>query len=171
MKRRGPDHYRQISECTEDNTGGTAETFTWVLFLRCGGPADGADSAHFAGLNPQLLSPVSSPHQGAFDLCDNLWIAAAGQASASRTNDGLYAVPVAGSEHGYMRQFLSSVPGGTIAGLTFTPNNHPLFCSVHHPGDGSSLKDPSSTWPERAIPPRPSVIAVEQTDGCRVIES
>jgi uncharacterized protein len=171
MKRRGPDRYSQMIECTEDDADGTAEPFTWALLLRCGGPSDGADSAHFAGRNPQLISPVSSPHHIAFDLCDNLWIAAADQSSASRTNDGLYAVPVAGSEHGYLRQFLSTVPGGTIAGLTFTPNSHALFCSVQHPGDGSNLNDPSSTWPERAIPPGTNVIAVENTDGCRVIET
>ena len=70
-----------------------------------------------------------------------------------------------------MRQFLSSVPGSTIAGLSFTPNNHSLFCSVQHPGKGSSLDDPSSTWPDRTIPPRPSVITVERSESSRVIGS
>jgi uncharacterized protein len=84
---------------------------------------------------------------------------------------GVYAVPVAGPEHGHLRQFLSSVPGGTIAGLTFTPNNHALFCSVQNLGKGSSLDDLSSTWPDRTIPPRPNVIAVEKSEGSRVIGS
>jgi secreted PhoX family phosphatase len=171
VMRREPDHYDQIIECTEDHADGTGEPFTWALFLRCGGPSNGADSAHFAGLNPQPVSPVSFPYHIAFELCDNLWIATAGQASVFRTNGGLDAIAVAGSQYGYWRQCLSCVPGGTIAGLTFTPNNHPLFCSVQQPPDGSSLNDPSSTWPERAIPPRPSGIAVEKTDGCRVSES
>jgi secreted PhoX family phosphatase len=127
MKRHRADYNGQIIECTEDNAEATAETFTWALFHRWGGPSDGADSAYFAGLNPHLISPVSSPHQVAFGLSNNLWVAAADQASASRTSDALYAVRVAGSEWGHLRQFLSSVPAGTIAGLTFTPNNPPSF--------------------------------------------
>lgn len=84
---------------------------------------------------------------------------------------GVYAVSVAGPEHGHLRQFLSSVPGGTIAGLTFTPNNHTLFCSVQNFEKGCSLDDLSSTWSDRTIPPRPSVIALEKREGSRVIES
>jgi secreted PhoX family phosphatase len=127
MKHRGPDHYGQVSECTEDKAGGMVKTLTWVFFLRWGDPSDGADSAYFAELNPQLISPVPSPQQLVFRVSDNLWVAAADQTSASRARDGFYAVPVAGSQHGYMSQFLRSVPGGTIAGLTFTPNNPPSF--------------------------------------------
>jgi uncharacterized protein len=171
MKRRRADHNGQIIECTEDNADGTVEPFTWALFLFCGGPSNGADSAHFAGLKPQLIGPVASSHHVAFDLCDSLWITAAGQALVSRTNGGLDAIPVVGSPCGYLRQYPSCVPGATIAALTFTPTNCPLFCSVQQPRDGSSLNDSSSTWLERAIPPCPSVIAVEKTDGCRVIES
>jgi secreted PhoX family phosphatase len=170
MKRCRSDYHGQISACTEDNAGNAAEPFTWALFPGCASPPDGADSAHFMGLNPQLMRPVSSPHHTAFGLRDNLWIAAADQASASRMNDGLDAIPVVGSQCG-LRQCLRYVLGGTIADLTFTPNNHPLFCSVQQHRDGSSLNDPSSTWLERAIPPRPNVIAVEKTDGACVIES
>jgi secreted PhoX family phosphatase len=171
MKRPMADHNGQIIECTEDNADGTAELFTWALLLRCDGPSNGVDSAHFTGLNPQPISLVSSPHHVAFDLCDNLWVAAAGQAWVSRTNGGLDAIPVVGSHCGYLRQCLRCAPRGTRAGLTFTPNNHALFRSVQQARDGSSLNDQSNTWPERAIPPRPSVIAVENTDGRRVIES
>jgi Bacterial protein of unknown function (DUF839) len=61
VKHRGPDHYGQVSECTEDKAGGSVKTFTWVLFFCCGGPSDGACSTYVAGLNPQLISPVPSP--------------------------------------------------------------------------------------------------------------
>jgi secreted PhoX family phosphatase len=171
MKRRRADHNGQIIECTEDNADSTAEPFTWALLLLRGGPSNGADSAHFAGLKPQLVSPVSSPHHVAFDLCDNLWIAAAGQASVSRTNGGLDAIPVVVSQCGYLRQCLSCVPGGTLAALTFTPNNHTPSCSVQYPRAGSDLDDPLSIWSDQTFPPCTSVIAVEKTEGCRVIES
>ena len=124
-----------------------------------------------AGLNPRPVSPVSSPRNITFDLCGNLWIATADQASALRRNGGVSAVPVAGPECGYLRQPLSGIPGGAIASLTFTPNNHTLFCSVQHLVEGSALSDPSSTWPDRAIPPCPSAIAVEKTEGSRAIGS
>jgi hypothetical protein len=46
-----------------------------------------------------------------------------------------------------------------------------LSCSVQHAGDGSDIDDPSSIWPDQAFPPGASVIAVEKTEGCHVIES
>jgi uncharacterized protein len=171
VNRRGVNRYGHLIECTEDRSDCTAETFTWALLLFWGESSNPADGAYFTGVNPRLGRPVSSPRQISFDLCGNLWVATASQAAAFRKNDGVYAIPVAGLERGSLHQFLSSVPGGTITGLTFTPNNHTLFCSVQHPGKGSSLDDPSSTWPDRTIPPRPSVIAVEKSESSRVIGS
>jgi hypothetical protein len=107
----------------------------------------------------------------AFELGGNLWIAAVGQLSMFKKNAGVYAVPFTGPGRGVLRQFLSSVGGGIIAGLTFTPNNHTLFCSVQHAGEDCSLDDSSNTRPDRPVPPRPSVIVVEKTDGNRVIGS
>jgi uncharacterized protein len=119
-------------------------------------------------LTPTLL-PCNS-HR-AYSINGDLWIAATGQASTFRKNDGLYTVPVTGPERGYLRQLLSGVPGGAIANLTCTPNDRTLFCAGQHAGAGATVDDPPSTWPERAIPPRLSVIAVEKTEGSRVIGS
>ena len=170
MNRRGPNRHGYIIECTEDSSDCTTETFTWTLFhLRSEPSIHIIDGGYFTGFEPRLVRPVSFPRHLTFDLGGNAWIATVGQASALRGKDGVYAMPVAGPERGPMRQFLSSVRGSTIAGLSFTPNNHTLFCSVQHPGKGSSLDNPSSTWPDRTIPPRPSVITVEKSENSRVI--
>jgi secreted PhoX family phosphatase len=162
---RGPNRHGHIIELTEHNDDHTAQRFTWEIFILCGDPDNPDDGAYFAGFDPSLVSPISSPDNITFDLQGNLWIATDGQTSTFKKNDGVYAVPVEGQERGYLRQFLSGVPGGELASLTFSPNNHALFCSIQHPGEGSSLANPSSTWPDGTLPPRPSVIVVERTGG------
>jgi hypothetical protein len=122
-----------------------------------------------AGAPPLVLAPSTL---GQFDLHGHLWIATDGQPSTFKKKDGVYAVPAEGPERGYVRQFLSGVPGGEVASLIFSPNNHALFCSVQHPAEGSTIDNLSSTWPDDTTPPRPSVIVVEKTGvGSRVIGS
>jgi hypothetical protein len=169
---RSPNRHGHIIELTEDHDDHTAETFTWEIFILCGDPNNPDDDSYFAGFDASLVSPISSPDNITFDLQGNLWIATDGQPSTFGMNDGIYAVPVDGPERGYLRQFLSGVPGGEMASLAFNPNNHALFCSVQHPGEGSTIDNPSSTWPDGTTPPRPSVIVVERTSGeSRVIGS
>jgi len=169
---RADNRHGHIIELTEDDNDHMAQTFTWEIFLLCGDPDNPDDGAYFAGFDPRLVSPISSPDNITFDLRGNLWIATDGQPSTFGKNDGIYAVPVEGPERGYVRQFLSGVPGGEMASLAFNPHNHALFCSVQHPGEGSTLAAPSSTWPDGTTPPRPSVIAVErESGGSRVIGS
>lgn len=169
---RADNRHGHVIEFIEDNNDHTSQTFTWEIFLLCGDPDNPDDGAYFAGFDPRLVSPISSPDNITFDLRGNLWIATDGQPSTFGKNDGIYAVPVEGPERGYVRQFLSGVPGGEMASLAFNPNNHALFCSVQHPGEGSTLAAPSSTWPDGTTPPRPSVIVVERdSGGSRVIGS
>lgn len=94
-----------------------------------------------------------------------------GQPGTFQKNDGIYAVPVEGPERGYLRQFLSGPRGAEICGPEFTPNNSALFCAVQHPGEGSTLAEPLSTWPDGAAPPRPSVVVVTRERGRPVIGS
>ena len=169
---RADNRHGHIIELTEDSDDHTAVTFAWEIFLLCGDPNNPEDETYFAGFEPSLVSPISSPDNITFDQQGNLWISTDGQISTFEQNDGGYAVPVAGQARGYVRQFLSGVPGGETASLIFTPNNQALFVAVQHPGEGSTLDNPSSTWPDGTIPPRPSVIVVEKTGGgSRVIGS
>jgi uncharacterized protein len=162
---RANNRHGHIIELTEDGSDPASLTFTWEIFILCGDPENPDDGAFFAGFDPSRVSPISSPDNLTFDNAGNLWISTDGQPSTFEKNDGVYAVPVEGPQRGYVRQFLSGVPGGEMASLIFTPNNHTLFCSVQHPGEGSVIENPSSTWPDGTTPPRPSVIAVVKEGG------
>jgi hypothetical protein len=39
-----------------------------------------------------------------------------------------------------------------------------LFCAIQHPGEGSTLDQPISSWPDGTVP-RPSVIAIGKPYG------
>ncbi|WP_322794883.1 PhoX family phosphatase [Tepidiforma sp.] len=140
----------------------TSDTFRWGIFMLCGDPA--TDQTYFAGFPPSLCSPISSPDNIAFDRKGNLWISTDGQTSSFKKNDGVFAVPVEGPERGYNRQFLSGVPGGEVASLIFSDTDDTLFVSIQHPGEGTTLANPSSRFPD-GKDPRPSVIFVRKDDG------
>lgn len=102
-----------------------------------------------------------------FDSDGNLWIATDGMGSPlGGVNDALYACPVEGEERGYLRQFLSVVPGAETCGPTLTPDEQTLLVAVQHPGEGGVLGGspaPLSGFPDYAGgPPRPSVIQVRK---------
>jgi hypothetical protein len=60
---------------------------------------------------------------------------------------------------------LTQALGCEICGPEFTPNFTTLFCAIQHPGAGGTLESPVSTRPDGTTPPRPSAIAIVQTDG------
>ena len=74
-----------------------------------------------------------------------------------------------GPSRGYVRQFLSGVPGGEVATLKFTGDMRTLFASIQHPGEGRGLPNPISNWPDGDMP-RPSVVAVRHI-GQRIVGS
>lgn len=154
-----------IIELTEDGNDYAATTFAWEIFMLCGDPANPEDRTYFAGFDPSLVSPISSPDNITFDREGNLWIATDGQPGTFQKNDGIFVVPVEGPERGYLRQFLSGPRGAEICGPEFTPSATALFCAVQHPGEGCSLAQPVSTWPDGGIPPRPSVVVVTGERG------
>lgn len=156
-----------IIELTEAGNDATATTFRWEIFMLCGDPAVAADNTYFAGWTGGV-SPISSPDNITFDRQGNLWIATDGQINTFRRNDGVYVVPTAGPQRGYVRQLLSGVPGGEVASLALSSDDRFLFVSIQHPAEGSTLANPTSRFPDGDMP-RPTVIVVENTGGTRVI--
>jgi uncharacterized protein len=139
----------------EDDHAGTA--FVWNILLVCGDPAT-ADT-YFGGFDKTQVSPISCPDNLAFDTHGNLWISTDGNALGS--NDGLFAVALAGERRGETKQFLT-VPRGAETCGPIIDSRRVVVC-VQHPGevDGASADAPASHWPDGGdSQPRPSVVAV-----------
>ncbi len=161
---RANNRHGHILELTEAKNDPASTTFAWEVFMLCGDPAVAADGTFYAGFDPSQVSPISSPDNITFDQQGNLWIATDGQINTFRRNDGVYVVPTAGAQRGFLRQFLSGIPGGEVASLVLSPDNRTLFASIQHPGEGSTYDSPTSTFPDGGKP-RPAVIAVRKGDG------
>ena len=159
---RDNNRHGQILEITEDGGDQTSETFTWNLPIVCGDPADPA--SYFAGYDKTRVSPISCPDNVAFDGYGNLWISTDGNALGS--NDGLFAVPMAGPDRGHLKQFLSVPIGAETCGPFITRDNRSVFIAVQHPGeaDGATLENPASRWPHGNYA-KPGVVCVWRPDG------
>lgn len=152
-----------IIEITEDGDDAAATRFRWDIFLLAGKPDD--PSTFFAGFAKDQVSPIATPDNLAFDDAGNMWISTDGQPKALGVNDGFYAVPVDGSDRGHVRMFASVPRGAEAAGPAFTPDGATFFAAVQHPGEGGSIAQPLSDWPDRAQPPRPAVVVIRRQQG------
>ncbi|MCG5053291.1 MAG: PhoX family phosphatase [Myxococcales bacterium] len=154
-------HVIEISEANADNG---SQTFSWEILLLCGDPAIASQGSYFAGFDPSRVSKISCPDNLDFDQDGNLWIATDGMPNSpgfTGLNDGIFAVPVEGPDRGYVRQFLSSVPGAEVASLKHSTDDRTLFACIQHPGEGGGLPNTLSSWPDNTnTPPRPAVVAV-----------
>jgi len=178
--------FGHILELTEENHDAAAMRFRWSVFLLAGDPrspggqllTDAADlhaggvghaDTYYAGYDDaRELAPIGCPDNLGFDPGGNLWIVTDGDQPRGG-NNGAFAVPVDGPDRGYLRQFMSAPRGAEVCGCEFTPDGETFFLSVQHPGEGSTLEQPSSDWPDGGgRPPRPSVIAVRRDGGGRV---
>ncbi|MET9965807.1 PhoX family phosphatase [Streptomyces sp. NPDC006356] len=146
-----------ILELEERRGDAASKSFAWRLMLVCGDPED--PSTYFAGFDKSKVSPISCPDNVAFDAHGNLWIATDG--SALGANDGLFAVPVKGSERGHVKQFLTVPKGAECCGPIITEDR--ILVAPQHPGetDGATAEKPGSLWPDGpGSIPRPSVVTV-----------
>lgn len=162
---RAANRHGHVIEVTETGGDHASLTFRWEIFMLCGNPAVPADEpTYFAGFDKTRVSAISSPDNITFDQRGNLWIATDGQINTFNRNDGIFAVPVEGADRGFVRQFLSGVPGGECASLALTPDDTTLFVSIQHPAEGSTIDSPTHRWPD-GNEPRPTVIAVTKAVG------
>ncbi len=157
--------YGQVVELQEAEA--TDLTFTWSLVVVCGDPSD--PTTYFSGYPKQLVSPISSPDNVAFDSSGNLWISTDGQGNLG-LNDALHLVPVEGPHRGHVQQFLAVPTGGETCGPVIDEESSSVFVAVQHPGDvdGASPENPASSFPygrtayraANVKGPRPSVVQV-----------
>ena len=175
-----------ILEILEDGDDAAALRFRWNIFMLAGDPRSpdsrfltdaaallpgrlGAQDTYYAGhVGAATPAPMACPDNLAFDPGGNLWILTDGTQPRG-DNNGAFAVPVTGPERGNLRQFMSAPVGAEACGCEFTPDGETLFLSIQHPGEGGSVRKPTSHWPDgEGLPPRPSVIAVRRRGGGRV---
>ncbi|RYE74449.1 MAG: DUF839 domain-containing protein, partial [Myxococcales bacterium] len=146
----------------------TADTFAWNLLLICGG--EDTAGTYFGGYEGPV-SPISCPDNVAFDSVGNLWISTDGQPGTMQVCDGLFKVPLAGSERGHVQQFLAVPAGAETCGPVIHDRDGSVFVSVQHPGENGSWDYPQSMFPDFVAPgaragrgdfagPRPTVVQV-----------
>jgi secreted PhoX family phosphatase len=178
--------FGHVLEIEEEAGDAAARRFRWNVFLLAGDPAVsdarllsdaatlrpgrlGSQDTYYAGAtDAATLAPIGCPDNLGFDPQGNLWIVTDG-AQPRGDHNGAFAVPVEGADRGRLVQFMSAPAGAEVCGCEFTPDGTTLFLAVQHPGEGGTLSEPVSDWPDGGGgPPRPSVIAIRRRDGGRV---
>ena len=160
---RTPDFMGYILEIKETNGDPSSLTFTWDVPIFCGIPqhADQSKRLIIKGQDaPASYPPISAPDNLTFDSKGRVWIATDGNPSSSRLglNDGVY---VYDPRTGELKAFMFGPAGSEICGPLLSDDENTFFCAIQHPGERSSVSDPSSLFPYDGTPiPRPSVIAI-----------
>ena len=165
-----------VIELIEDEGDAAALTFQWNILVRCGDPSVPEHDTRFGDIKDPVaagVSPISDPDNLVHDDEGNLWISTDGQYFSDSVgfgqNDGVFAVPVEGSDRGLLKQFLSGVPGGEVCGPEFSGDNRTFFCAIQHPNDGEAFE---KFWPvdeaEGDRVSKPSLIAVTHKYGRKI---
>ncbi len=160
---RANNKFGHVLELRERHDDPTARRFRWKLVLIAGDPSDPV--TYFSGFDKGEVSPISCPDNVAFDESGNLWIATDGMPGTLQACDGLFMMPVAGSDKGHVQQFLSVPVGAECCGPVVRMEDNTILVAVQHPGevDDASPDNVVSTFPYRGdSQPRPSVIHVRQ---------
>ncbi len=173
--------FGHVIELTEDDAG--AMRFRWNVFLLAGDPRTPgstffskyedlaqsrlfAPDTYYAGHgNAADVSPFACPDNLAIDSFGRLWIVTDAD-ERNFANNGCFVCPTTGPERGTLRQLMSAPVGAEVCGGEFTPDGTTLFLSIQHPGEGGTVDEPRSHWPDGGdLPPRASLIAVRRKDG------
>jgi uncharacterized protein len=160
---RVPNPYGHVLELREDGDNAGARSFRWRIFLLCGDPAD--PGTYFAGYPRELVSPIGSPDNMTFDNEGNIWLATDGT-QPTGGNNGLFACPTRGAERGHVQLFATVPVGAETCGPLLTRDNRSLFIAVQHPGEGGTVEEPTSHWPDGGDSrPRPAVTSIWRSAG------
>ncbi len=173
-----------IIEITEDGDDGTATKFTWNVFLLAGNPGEGryltnasdiapgklaATDTYYAGYpKREEQSRVHCPDNLGIDPQGRLWIVTDSDGKGV-PNNGCFVMETSGPQRGLLKQLASGPNGCEVCGCEFTPDGKTLFLAIQHPGEGGTLDNPVSHWPDGpGYPARAALLAVEREDGAPV---
>ena len=127
--------------------------------------ADRTDTYYAGYPNAADQSPVQCPDNLGIDPQGRLWIVTDSD-NAGHPNNGCFVVPTSGPQRGLLKQLASGPMGCEVCGCEFTPDGRTLFLSIQHPGEGGSLYNPRSHWPDgNGLPARAALLALEREDG------
>jgi secreted PhoX family phosphatase len=171
-------HIIEMAEAGDDATG---TRFEWNVFLLAGNPAEGryivdareltagslaGTDTYFAGYpNRAEQSQVHCPDNLGIDPQGRLWIVTDSD-NRGQPNNGCFVVPTSGPQRGLLKQLASGPTGCEVSACEFTPYGRTLFLSIQHPGEGGSIDNPRSHWPDgMGLPARAALVAVEREDG------
>jgi len=111
------------------------------------------------------VSPIACPDNLGFDPTGRLWIVTDADEELIG-NNGCFVVPTSGPDRGLLKQIMSAPVGAEVCGCEFTPDGTTLFLSIQHPGEGGTVDNPVSHWPDgQELPARSAVIAISRDDG------
>jgi secreted PhoX family phosphatase len=174
-------HIIEMAEAGDDATG---TRFEWNVFLLAGNPGEGryivdardlvpgslagTDTYYASYPNAADVSPVHCPDNLGIDPQGRLWIVSDND-NPGHPNNGCFVVPTSGPERGLLKQLASGPTGCEVCGCEFTPDGRTLFLSIQHPGEGGTLDNPHSHWPDgNGLPARAALLAIEREDGATV---
>lgn len=175
--------FGHIVELIEDGDDAASTRFSWNVFLLAGDPrnsqakfltraedvlpgqTDREDTFYAGYADRSKVSPIACPDNLGFDPTGRLWIVTDADEELIG-NNGCFVVPTSGPERGLLKQIMSAPVGAEVCGCEFTPDGTTLFLSIQHPGEGGSVDEPISHWPDgQGLPARSAVIAVSREDG------
>jgi len=166
---RAVNRHGQILELITPQQDHSERENAWDIFILAGNPNSKIDKAYY---HSELSENgwFSSPDNCSFDESGNIWIATDGFNRSGKA-DGIFVSATSGKEKALSKQFLRAPVGAEICSPCFTPDFKTMFCSVQHPGGGSSYDQPSTRWPDfdERLPPRSAVIAVTRDDEGKLL--
>ncbi|MEP0200978.1 MAG: PhoX family phosphatase [Hyphomicrobiales bacterium] len=154
---RETNNYGQIVRWYPHDDDHASTNFDWDLYVMAGNPT--VHSNTYAGSeNINKGNLFNSPDGMAFDTSGIVWI----QTDGEDSNEGDYVgmgnnQMLAGDPAtGEIVRFMTGPNGCEVTGLCWSTDNRTMFVGIQHPG---------SNWPDGALLPRSSVIAIKRSDN------
>lgn len=173
---RAPNPYGHIVRWRETGNNHTATTFAWDIYVLSGPTSDSGVLGNTA--NPLDEDSIHASPDGLWiDPNGVLWIQT--DMSGSQQTGGPFGenqMLAAEPATGEIRRFFVGPLQQEVTGATMPPDLKTMFINIQHPGEGSTVGNFTSNWPDRPWPyvggvnpagprPRCSTVIITRDDG------